>query len=1252
MPAHYDPTRLPTRPDRFTPTLLLTLCAFGIMLVAFIGYMHAVKQIELVNENRYESFLLADELRQSSDDLTHMVRSYVATGDVIYKKYYEEILAIRDGLAPRPENYQDIYWDLVDAHNVRPRPYATAQPLLDKMKRAEFSAVELEKLAQSKANSDALTQLEYAAMGIIESHPNDTRRLQANSMINDAVYHQIKRQIMQPINEFYQLQQNRTQQAVHEAEQVADHYRIVFILSGAFLLIMIWHMRRNLLGVLRALASNEAYAYGIINTVPECILVVNEQGRVLRTSTMLEQVFGYPQDAVLGHTVQLLIPPRNRSSYKKMRADAAAQGHKHTHYEGHALFGLHQDGHEFPVEICMTRLHTDSAEHLIISVVDITARLAVQRDIAADKERLKAAATAGIVGIWDWDIRTNKLVWDEVMYKLYGISAQDFSGAYEAWSNAIHPDDKPLAEAEIQAALRGERDYAPEFRVIWPDSSVHFIKAASKTSFDEQGQPVRMIGVNYDMTEQHLNEQKLRLAKQQADSANRMKSQFLANMSHEIRTPMNAIIGLSTLGLELHGVPPKLRDYLNKIETSSKALLAIINDILDYSKVEAGRIELDPIEFALEQMLDNMADLFTAHAEEKGVEINVEIDPAIPPFLIGDSLRIGQVLNNLVGNAVKFTQRGEVHISVTLIGMHNDDTQRKVDLRFTVRDTGMGISGEQMGHLFTAFSQADGTITRHFGGSGLGLVISKKLVEKMGGDLRVESVYGKGSSFGFAITLPVSNQTHLARSPEKLRGMRVLVVDDNETSRLILAQMLRAWAFNVTEVDSGAAALATLARAVGDPKQAFELVLLDWRMPEMDGITVARRIHEMVVRKQLAKLPVVLMVTAYSKDDLLRELQDLQVGAMLTKPVNSSRLFDAIMNVQGQLPHVTLPTVQKSWLEMATAIHGAHVLLVEDNDINQLVARDLLEQMGLTVSIANNGLEALLILETQTFDIVLMDIQMPVLDGLEACRRIRAQARYALLPIIAMTAAVMANDRTASSAAGMNAHLAKPIDPPTLLRTLLEWIPAQHNTPQAPATLSAPSSTQTPQIEGLDCAQALLRLSGNVGLFHTLLRKFLNGVPATITVINELYAAQNLEAASKQLHSLRGVLGNIAALQAHRLATDTELAIKQDAPDSAAQLLGLGDMLQRLHSAIDTYLQAVEQDTPVVTAAALDARTLAALRKALQTHDMAALEHFTRLRDALITAYGHEHTKHLQHAIENLDFAVANELLSEPLGAT
>jgi len=1114
MPAHHDPTRLPTRLGRFTPTLLLTLLAFAIMLAAFIGYIHAVKQIEVANENRYQSSLLADELRQSSDDLTHMVRSYVATGDVSYKKYYEEILAIRDGRSPRPENYQGIYWDLVDAHNVRPRPYAAPQALLSTMKQAEFSAAELAKLAQSKANSDALTQLEYAAMAIIEAHPNDARRLQANIMINDAAYHQIKRQIMQPISEFYQLQQARTQRAVREAEQIAELYRIVFILSGSCLLIMIWNMRRKLLGMLRALASNEAYAYGIINTVPECILVVNEQGRVLRTNNMLEHVFGYPQEAVLGHTVQRLIPPQQRSSYRQMRADADAHSHKHTHYAGHALFGLHQDGHEFPVEVCMTRLHTDSGEHLIVAVEDITARIAAQRDMAAGKERLKAAATAGIVGIWDWDISTNKLVWDEVMYKIYGISEQDFGAAYAAWSSAIHPDDKPMVEAEIQAALRGERDYAPEFRVVWPDSSVHFIKAASKTSFDEQGKPVRMIGVNYDITEQHLNEQKLRLAKQQADSANRMKSQFLANMSHEIRTPMNAIIGLSALGLQLHGVPPKLRDYLNKIATSSKALLAIINDILDYSKVEAGRIELDPVEFALEQLLDNVADLFTAHAEEKAVELNFEIDPAIPPFLIGDSLRIGQVLNNLVGNAVKFTQRGEVHISVTLIEQHDNDTQRTVALRFTVRDTGIGISSEQMGRLFTAFSQADGTITRHFGGSGLGLVISKKLVEKMGGELRVESVYGKGSRFSFAITLPASKRTHLDRAPDQLRGM---------------------------------------------------------------------------------------------------------------------------------------PT---SWLEMSTNIHGAQVLLVEDNDINQLVACDLLEQMGLTVSIANNGLEALLILETKTFDIVLMDMQMPVLDGLEACRRIRTQARYAQLPIIAMTAAVMAEDRAASQAAGMNAHLAKPIDPPTLLRTLLKWIPPQHNTCPEATTRSMPSTTQVPHIEGLDCAQALLRLSGNVGLFHTLLHKFLNGVPATMTVINELYAAQNLEAAGKQLHSLRGVLGNIAALQAHRLATDTELAIKQNGPDSNAQLLGLNDMLQRLHHAISAYLDAAEQDhaAPVVATATLDAAILAALRKALQAHDMAALEHFARLRDAFVSTYGDEYTQRLQQAIENLDFAVASALLSESVG--
>ena len=1238
----------PTKLSRYTPTLLLTLLAFAVMLVSFVGYVREVKQIEIAYETRYNSFLLADELRQSSDDLTHMVRSYVATGDPVYKKHYQEILAIRDGLAPRPLNYQGIYWDPVDSNDVRPRPTTTATPLMELMQRAGFTTNEISKLEQAKSNSDALTQLEYSAIKTIESKPNLAQRMHANLMVNDQTYHQIKLQIMQPIAELYQMLQERTQQEVRAAEKLADRYRLVFILSGSLMLFMIWHIHRNQRRMLRVVARNEAYASGIINTMPECILVVDDRGNIVRTSDMSELVFGYPQEAILGEKVQILIPQHNQEDYLKMREDPSAQGHKLTTYSSHALSGLHQDGHKFPVEVCMTKLLADGIEHLVISVVDISERLAAARDTAVGKERLKAAASAGIIGIWDWDIPNNTLVWDEVMYKLYGIREQDFGGAYEAWSSAIHPDDKSMAEAEIQAALRGERDYTPEFRVVWPDSSIHFIKAVSKTSFDVEGKPLRMIGVNYDLTEQHLNEQKLRLAKQQADSANRMKSEFLANMSHEIRTPMNAIIGLSTLGLQLQGVPVKLHDYLKKILISSKALLSIINDILDYSKIEAGRMELEAIEFDLEQMLDNVADLFSAHAEEKGLELIFEIAPTIPAFLIGDALRIGQVMNNLVGNAVKFTRKGEIHTKVALIELQGAHPLQQAHLRFTVRDTGMGISPEQMSNLFNAFSQADGTITRNYGGTGLGLTISKKLVEKMGGDLQVESVFGQGSCFCFDITLPISTQAHIDRAPDKLRGMRVMVVDDSETSRLILGQMLRSWEFNVTEVDSGPAALSLLKSAAVDPARAYELVLMDWKMPEMDGVTVTRCIREMVSKQELPKLPVVLMVTAYSKDTLLEEIQDLQVSAMLTKPVNSSRLFDAIMNAKGNIPRSKNEPAEQTWYEMAESIHGAHVLLVDDNEINQLVARDLLVHMGLIVSVANHGAEALVQLDKQAYDIVLMDLQMPVMDGFEACRRIRAQERYATLPVIAMTAAVMADDRSASLAAGMNAHIAKPIDPAILLHTLLEWIAPRHDIKSLPRPQAGTAQASvTPNIAGLDCAQALLRLSGNLALFQTLLHKFVNVVPATMTVINELYSAHNLEAATKQLHNLRGMLGNIAAMQAHRLATDAESAIKNDEADAGARLLALNDSVHPLNRAINVYLDELDHDTPAATEMPLDMRLLAALRKALQAQDMSALQHFERLRDALITAHGKEHTRNLQLAIENLDFSGASKLLSE-----
>ena len=1257
---------------------------------------------------------------------------------------------------------------------------------------------------------------------------------------------------------------------------------------------------------------------------------------------------------------------------------------------------------------------------LVVIYDDVTARKQAELALKNSEERLAIATRAGIIGIWDWDVVNNRLIWDDAMYRLHGINANDFSGAYEAWASAIHPEDRAQTEEASRAALRGEKDFNSEFRVVWPDGSIHYLKASSHTEFDEQGIALRMIGINYDQTEQKQAEMKLRdsnqllnsiidnipnmiflkrasdlrfelfnragevllgharaelighndydffpnaeadfftakdratleqdgvvdipeelietphgtrilhtkklaikdaqgrpqhllgisediterrkmeaalleksaeldrffssaldllciadtngyfrklnpewervlgysvrelegkkflhyvhpddlegtllamtelsgqspilnftnryrhkdgsyrwiewrsvsvgervyaaarditerrlasqqiaellefnskiisestlgivvyradgecvlgneaaakiigatmeqmlaqnfrriasweksglkaaalrcletgeaqhsethvvtsygkdvwidfdfvritrggephllliltdvsefkfseqaisAAKEDAENANRAKSEFLANMSHEIRTPMNAIIGLSDLALGSGELAPKLRNYLSKIHSSSKALLSIINDILDYSKVEAGRLELDQTELSIEDLLENVADLFSARADEKGIELVLDIAPDIPEHVIGDPLRLGQVMNNLVGNAVKFTDHGEIVIRIEQLALQNGLST----LRFSVRDTGIGMSPEQVSRLFQAFTQADSSITRRFGGTGLGLTISKKLVERMGGEISVTSELGSGSTFSFTITIPVSTLAHIARSPAELRGMRVLVVDDLDISRQALREMLKAWQFDVTEAASGQEALALIEQRAATPELAFELVLLDWKMPGMDGVEVIRRIRLWAQHSEKQGLPVVIMVTAYSKDQLLLEAQDIHLDAILNKPVTSSGLFDTIMEFQSGHAHPNQELQVTADLGAAAAtIRGARILLVEDNDINQLVAKDLLERMELDVTLAGNGREALDRLNDADFDAVLMDLQMPEMDGIEATRRIRQEARWQQLPVIAMTAAVMAEDRAACSNAGMNDHVAKPILPQELVATLLKWIKPKAGGAQPAGTRYVPvrAAIQLPdQLAGFDLSDALARLGGNAELFLELLKKFAVQFADAPAELSALLAAGNAADAAAYAHKIKGAAANLGAVALHRETSALEQMLKSGTGKIDTTAFGLA-FEQALESIVKT--SALVSESPLETEYDCEhcdwqrATVLfKQIRSLVENYEFVPFEKIAELRSAVACRPFHERLNELEFALDKTDYDKARDALA------
>jgi len=793
---------------------------------------------------------------------------------------------------------------------------------------------------------------------------------------------------------------------------------------------------------------------------------------------------------------------------------------------------------------------------------DVTERKQSEILLKQSADRLMLAIRAGVVGIWDWDIANNVLVWDEQMFRLYGIAPHQFCHTVKAWQNSLHPDDRERAERECDAALRGERDFDSEFRVVWPDGSVHHIRALAIVKRDGAGRAIRLVGTNWEITAQkHAAEALLasyrRLESEisranqlaiEAESANAAKSEFLANMSHEIRTPMNGVLGMTELLLDTELTEEQHR-YADTVRACGESLMRIINDILDFSKIEAKKLELETVDFDLQSLLDGLTTALAAPAQGKGVELLCIAEPAVPVMLRGDPGRLRQILTNLVGNAIKFTQDGEVAIRARLAEAGESDCL----LRFSVRDTGIGIPESKIGILFDKFTQVDTSTTRRYGGTGLGLAISKQLVEMMGGGITVTSQEGKGSEFSFTVRLGRSDQSEALRTdhqvPANLNGARVLIVDDNATSREILATFTADWGMRPTVVEGGAWALEALHRA-GKENDPFRVAVIDFHIPGMDGEALCCAIR---ADERLADTSLV-MLTCLKAWHGKRSPEEIGLAGCVTKPVQRdelrsllSRALSATDNsISGNMKTLDAKPIdaRRETLQPFAGMN-ATILVVEDNPTNRDVALGILKKLGLRADAVCDGAEAIKALELTAYDLVLMDMRMPVMDGVEATRQIRNPQSEVLnhdVPIIAMTANAMESDRQLCLAVGMNDFVAKPASIADLRDALKRWLPTEDVA--RPAAARQPASSQSTQRQTVvfDPASVLSRLEGDDSLAQIVFAAFLEDLPRQIQSLKKLVANRDDVGSSRQAHSIRGASANVGGERLRQLATEMEKA--------------------------------------------------------------------------------------------------------------
>jgi two-component system sensor histidine kinase/response regulator len=856
----------------------------------------------------------------------------------------------------------------------------------------------------------------------------------------------------------------------------------------------------------------------LITKNPLAIAVGGPDGRLELVNPAFEKLFGYTNDEALGLRIDNLLYP---SSLSRDEMDGRLKRVKEeTVHE--AVKRRKKNGDLVDVEVHAVPLLLEGGEQNVLALYqDISERLEAQRALLESEEMFRMLSATAPVGIVLADDMGNLTYVNEHYLRITGLKAESAHGT--VWKTVIHPENLQGFCEIREKALANKEDYAVSYRYLNRDGRTVWVDTVAKRFTKKDGDKHGYVVVIQDVTERHNAEERLRDAKELAEAASRAKSEFLANMSHEIRTPMNGILGMTDLVLDTE-LQPEQRENLEMVRSSAESLLGIINDILDFSKIEAGRLDLESVSFSLLDCIESALDPLAVRAQQKGLEVTWALQGDIPELLMGDPTRLRQILINLAGNAIKFTKDGEVSV----LAQRLPSKEGFITIRFSVSDTGIGIPKEKQQQIFDAFSQADSSTTREFGGTGLGLSISTRLIQMMNGEIGLESAPGKGSTFTFTVPFLIGTAVAPAlpalTHPEML-NQRVLIVDDNEINRNLLMHVLPPWGLQPACALDGTEALELFRKSVegGVP---FSVVLLDLNMPGMDGYEVSEGIRLLAKKEQPA---IILLSSAPSLADP-DHLKKLGIERHLIKPLRRATLYEAIRHGL-KLPAPSQKTPNPGNEPRKT--HRLRLLLVEDNHVNQKLALRLLEKMGHQVTLAINGRDAIDLLQPDSFDLVLMDIQMPVMGGVEATQKIRDAERKTggHIPIIAMTAHAMAGDAEKYLSAGMDGYVSKPVRPGFLRAAIDRLARPAHGEIRNPAQ---EEEKYMPNAI-IDLNELLARVENDRGLMRDLLLIFKEEFPRHLQALHDAVDSMDGEKVAAVAHALKGMLSNLAAGAAARL---------------------------------------------------------------------------------------------------------------------